>query len=96
MELCGFCQQDARDVEVGEHHFRGSIEGLIVGAFESVALDRRVQQETGFVEQVVDVLFHDIEGLIVQQMVDPDQNVRQGVQPGEPGVLQHQFKQQLC
>jgi len=40
MELCGFCQQDARDVEVGEYHFRGSIEGLIVGALESVALDR--------------------------------------------------------
>ena len=37
--LGGFCQQDARDVEVGEHHLRGSIEGLVVGALESVALD---------------------------------------------------------
>ena len=41
IELRGFRRQDARDLEVSEDHFRGSIEGLVVGALESVAINRR-------------------------------------------------------
>jgi len=95
MELRRFCQQDLFDMEVGEHHLRGSLEGLVVGTLESVAFDRGLQQETDLLKQVVDVFFRGIESFVVQQVVDFDQDVRQGVQPGEPGVLQHQLEEQF-
>jgi hypothetical protein len=73
MELCGFCQQDARDVEVGEHNFRGSIEGLVVGALESVALDRRAGQGAHLSHKVFDIFMGDVKRVVVQELIDPEQ-----------------------
>jgi hypothetical protein len=39
IELRGFRRQDACNLEVSEDHLRGSIESLVIGALESVALD---------------------------------------------------------
>ena len=69
MELRGFCQQDARDVEVGEHHIRGSIEGLVVGAFESVALDRRAGQDAHLGHKVFDVFMGNIKRVVVKELI---------------------------
>ena len=72
MELGCFRQQDARDVEVREHHFRGSIEGLVVGALESVALDRRAGQGTDLGHKVFDVFMSDVKRVVVQELLDPE------------------------
>ena len=77
MELRGFCQQDARDVEVGEHHFRGSIEGLVVGALESVALDRRAGQGAHLGHKVFDIFMGDVKRVVVQELIDPEQQIQQ-------------------
>ena len=89
--LGGFCQQDARNVKVGEHHFRGAIEGLVVGALESVALDRRAGQGAHFGHKMLDIFIRDVEGVVVEELVDPEQEIQHGAEPCEPGIVEHQL-----
>ncbi len=91
MELRSFCQQDPRDVEVGEHHFRSAIEGLVVGALESVALDRRAGQRVHFCHKVFDVFLGDVKRVVVQELIDPEQQIQHRAEPCEPGVVEHQL-----
>ena len=65
MDLRGFCQQDARDMEVSKHDFRVSIEGLVVGSFESVAFNRRAGQAAHLGHKVFDVFMGDVERIVV-------------------------------
>ena len=67
MELRGFYQQDARDLKVGEHHIRGSIEGLVVGALESIAFNRRAGQCAHLGHKVFDVFMGDVKRVVVQE-----------------------------
>ena len=71
MELRRFCQQDSCDLEVGEHHIRGSMGGLVVGALESVALNRRVGQGAYLGHKVFDVFLGDVKRVVVQELIDP-------------------------
>jgi len=91
MELRGFRQQDARDLEVSEHHFRGSMEGLVVGALVSVALNRRAGQGSDLGHKVRDDLRGDVKRVIVQELIDPEQEIQQGTEPCEPGIAEHQM-----
>ncbi len=90
-ELRGFCQQDARDLEVGEDHFRGSIESLVVGALESVALDRRAGQGAHLCHKVFDIFMGDVKRVVVQELIDPEQQIQHGAEPCEPGIVEHQL-----
>ena len=73
MELRCFCQQDARDVEVGEQDFRGSIESFVIGALESIALDRRTGQGAHLGHNVFDVFMGDVKRVVGQELIDPEQ-----------------------
>ena len=66
MELRCFCQQDARDPEMGEYHIRGSLERLVVGALESVALNRRAGHGAHLGHKVFDVFMGDVKRVVVQ------------------------------
>ena len=91
MELRGFFQQDARDVEVGEDHFRGSMEGLVVGALEPIALDRRAGQGAHLGHKVFDVFMGDIKRVVLQEAIDSEQQIQHGTEPCKPGIAEHQL-----
>lgn len=90
-ELRCFCQQDARDMEMGKHHIGGSVERLIVGALEPVSLNRRAGQGAYLGYKVHDVFMGDVEHVVVQELIDPEQQIQQGAEPCEPGIVEHQL-----
>src|SRR5262245_427073 len=91
MELRSFRQQDARDLEVREHHLRSSIEGLVVGALESVAVDRWTCQGSRLCHKVFHVFMGDVKGIVVEELIDTEQKIQQGGEPCEPGILEQQL-----
>ena len=76
---------------MSEHHFRGWSEGLVVGALESVALDRRAGQGADLGSKVRDDFRGDVKRVVVQELIDPEQQIQQGAEPCEPGITEHQL-----
>ena len=88
MELRSFCQQDARDLEMREHHIRGTIEGLVVGALKSVAVDRGAGQGAHFGHKMLDIFIRDVKGVVVEELIDPEKEIQHGAEPCEPGIVE--------
>jgi hypothetical protein len=65
MDLRGVFLQGARDVKVGEHHIRGSLEGLVVGTLESVPFKRRAGQVAHLGHKVRNVFMCDVKRVVV-------------------------------
>ncbi len=78
-------------MEVSEQHVRGSMEGLVVGALKSVAFNRRAGQGARLGYQVFDVLMGNVECVVVEQLIDPEQEIQQGAEPCEPGIAEQQL-----
>jgi len=95
IELRGFRRQDACHLEVSEDHFRGSIESLVVGALESVALDRRAGQCVHFSHKVCDDFRGHFKRVVVQELIDPEEQIQQGAEPCEPGIAKEQISKSV-
>ena len=60
-------------MEVGKHYFRRSIENLVVGALESISLDRWADQGAHLGHKVRDIFMGDVNRIVVQELIDPEQ-----------------------
>lgn len=64
------------------------MQGFIVRALESVAFERWASQGTYFDQKIFDVDRGDFECVVVQESIDPEQQIQQGAEPGEPGIAE--------
>lgn len=72
---------------MGKQHFRRPMQGFIVGALESVAFERWASQGTCLGQKIFDIARGDIECVVVQESIDPEQQIQQGAEPCEPGII---------
>ncbi len=71
-ELGRFCQQNACDLEMGEHRLGGSLEGLVVGALEPVSLNGGAGHAAHSRHKVAEVFLGEVAGVVAQELIDPD------------------------
>ena len=71
-ELGRFCQQNACDLEMGEYRLGGSLDGLVVGALESVSLNGGAGHAAHSRHQVTEVFLGEVAGIVAQELIDSD------------------------
>ena len=89
---CGFGQQFS-DTKMREDDIRSPIQRFIVGPFEAFAFDRRMEQSVDLVKKMLHIVIGDFATVILQQVINPYQQIGNRVEPGKPGVLLKQLKQ---
>jgi hypothetical protein len=80
---------------MSQDNVRRSMERFIVGPFESVSLDRWVQQVLDLGDHVSHVLVGNLERVVLEKMVDSYQEVGDGMEPREPGIVLEQVEKGL-
>lgn len=78
--------QEFFNAGVSEDDIRRPLQGLIVTAFEAITFFRRTKHRAGFREEFLRRFYGGVV-LVFEDDVDADDQVRQWVKPGEPGVV---------
>jgi len=61
--------------KVREHHVWRPVQSFVVGALEPFSLQRRMQQGVRFPDQMDDVFFRNVAGLVLKQMIDANEQI---------------------
>src|SRR4026207_560150 len=86
-----FCQE-LFHFDVGEDDVGLPLKGFVVTPFEPVSFLRRADERSSLYEKVLDLDKREF-GLIIQEFIDADDQLREGVKPGKPRIVQHQLQQ---
>lgn len=77
---------------MGEDHIGGPLESFVIAAGESIALNRWAEQGADFCQHEFDV-DDGVLLLVVQQLIDPNDQLRERMEPGEPAIVQDQLEE---
>ena len=90
--LRGDFRQESFHFDVGEDDVGLPLKGFVVTPFEPVSLLRGADERPSLYEKVLDLDKREI-GLSIQEFIDTDDQLREGVKPGKPRIVQHQLQQ---
>ena len=90
--LGGDFGQESLDFDVGEDNVGFSLEGFVVVPFKPISFFRRAEEGSGFYQKVLHLKKREL-GLVVQEFVNTDYQLRERVKPGKPRIAQHQVQE---
>src|SRR5262245_44847554 len=76
-----------------KHHIGSPIQRFIVGPFKSFTFHRGMEENIDFLKEMFDVVIGDVAAVILEELIDPNQQIGDGMKPCEPGIALQQFQQ---
>ena len=78
-----------------KHDVGGAIQGFVVGTVKPITFNGRMKQAVDFPKKVCDVFIRDVTAVVLKQVIDSDEEVGEGVEPREPGILLKKREQRV-
>jgi hypothetical protein len=90
--LRGNLAQESFYFDVSEDDVGLPLKGFVVTPFETVPFLRRTNEVAGFDQKVLHFNKREL-GRVIQELIDTNHQLREGVKPRKPRVIQHQVQQ---
>ena len=80
-------------MKVGEHHVGSPIKRFVIGSLETFTFHGWMKQRIDFAHEMGDIVLSDVERIVLEQLIDTHEQIRDRMQPGKPGIFLEQVNE---